>query len=60
VAVQKDGFDVGKEGVVAVEIGPARLHHADFVAIFRIQEIGNGATEKIGFRKKIGIEDGRQ
>ncbi len=30
VAVEEDGFDLGKEAVVAVEVGPAGLDHADF------------------------------
>ena len=29
VAVEEDGFDLGEEAVVAVEVRPAGLHHAD-------------------------------
>src|SRR5207249_11751498 len=58
VAVEKNGFDVGEQGIVAVEIGPARLHHADVAATVGVHEIGNRAAKKIGLGKKVGVEDG--
>ena len=29
VAVEQDSLDFGQEGIVAVQVRPARLHHAD-------------------------------
>src|SRR6266699_2471322 len=58
VAVEKNGFDIGQERVVAVEIRPARLHHADFATAIGIHEIRNRAAEKIRLGEKISIEDG--
>ena len=54
VAVEQNGFDLREQRVVAVQIGPAGLRHADC----RILEIGNGAAQKIGFGNKVGVEDG--
>src|SRR5205814_648894 len=45
MAVQKNGFDLRQERVIAIEIGPARLRHADF----GILKIRNGPAEEIGF-----------
>src|SRR6266851_6338100 len=53
VAIKQYGFDVGEQRVVAVEIGPSRLHHADFFAAVGTHEIGNGAAEKIGLWQKV-------
>src|SRR5229473_853704 len=58
VAVEKNGFHVGQEGIIGVEIGPASLHHADFRAAIGIHEIRNGAAEKIGLREKVGVKHG--
>ena len=58
MAVEKNGLNVSEQGVVAVEIGPARLHHADLTAALRIHEVGNGAEQKIRFGEKVGVEDG--
>src|SRR5260370_20774808 len=60
VAVEKNGFDIGQERVVAVEIRPARLHHADFAAAIVIHEIRNRAAEKIRLGQKTGIEDSNE
>ena len=38
----------------AVQIGPARLHHADL----GIGEMMHGALQKIARRNEIGVEDG--
>src|SRR6202521_1374104 len=59
-AVEQNSLDIGEQGVVTVEIGPARLHHADFVAALWIHEIRNRAAEKIGFGQEIGVEDGHE
>ena len=58
MAVKEDGLDVREQGVVAVEIRPARLHHADFFAALRIHEVRNRAAEEIGLREKVRVEDG--
>ena len=55
--IEQDGFDVSQQGVIAIEIGPARLHHADVVSAVRRQKIRNRAPQKIGVGKKIGVED---
>ncbi len=54
MAVQQHRLDFGEEVVIAVEIAPAGLHHADL----GVGEVVNGAHQKIGGRNKIGIEDG--
>ena len=53
VAVEQHGFHFGQEVVVAVQIAPARLHHADL----RIGEVVNGAHQEVGRRNEIGVED---
>jgi hypothetical protein len=58
MTVEQNGFDIGEQRIVIVEISPARLHHADFFAAIRVQEIWNRPAEKIGFGKKVGVEDG--
>ena len=54
VAVEQDGLDLGKHAVVAVEVGPAGLHHADL----RLGEVVDDLHEPVGRRDKIGVEDG--
>ena len=54
VAVEQDRFDFGQRGVMAVQVGPAPLDHADF----GIGEIGQRAAQKIGRGQEIGVEDG--
>ena len=54
VAVEEDGFDLGEEAVVAVEVSPAGLHHADS----RLGEVVDGAQEPIGAGDEVGVEDG--
>src|SRR5207247_8693848 len=44
VAVEKNGFDVGEQGIVAVEVCPPSLHHANVAATVGVHEIGNGAA----------------
>ncbi len=41
---------------MAVQIGPAALHHADF----GVDEIGHGSAQKIRRRQKIGVKDGHK
>src|SRR5439155_12221394 len=44
VTVEKNGFDVGEQGIVAVEVCPPSLHHANVAATVGVHEIGNGAA----------------
>jgi len=60
MAVQKNGFDASEQGIVGVQIGPARLHHADFFAAVGIHEIRNGAAKEIGPRDEVGVKDGNE
>ncbi len=54
VAIEQNGLDLGKEAVVAVEMRPARLHHADL----RIGKVMHNLHKPSSGRHKIGIEDG--
>ena len=54
VAVEQDGFDLGEEAVVAVEVGPAGLHHADF----RLGEVVDDLHQPVARRDEVGVEDG--
>src|SRR5579863_7888612 len=62
VAVEQDGFDLREERVVAVEVSPSCLDHADLGvvvrAIGRRDEIGDGAAKEIGFGDKVSVENG--
>ena len=54
VAVEQNGLDFGEEGIIAVDVGPAGLHHADL----RIGEVMDRAQQKIFRRREVGVEDG--
>jgi len=54
VAVEQDGFDLSEETVVAVEVGPPALHHADV----RFGEVVDDLHEPVGRGDEIGVEDG--
>jgi hypothetical protein len=54
VAVEQDGLDLGQHAVVAVEVRPARLHHADL----RLGEVVDHLHQPVGRRHKVGVEDG--
>jgi hypothetical protein len=54
MAVEQNGLDFGQQRVVAVDVGPARLHHADL----GIGEVMDALHQKIGRRNKIGVKDG--
>jgi hypothetical protein len=56
VAIEEDALDLGQEGVVAVDVPPARLDHADL----RVREVVDGLLEKVRLRDKVGVEDGDQ
>src|SRR6266404_735686 len=43
-----------EQGIIAIQIGPTRLHHSDLF----ILEVRNAAPEKIGSGNKVRVEDG--
>ncbi len=58
MSIEEDGFNLRKEGIVAVEVGPASLDHPDLVAALGIQKIGNRAAEEILLRNEVSVENG--
>ena len=54
MAVEQDGLDLGEQAVVAVEVGPAGLDHADF----GLGEVMDDAHEPVGRGHEVGVEDG--
>src|SRR5580704_3908772 len=60
VAVEEDGFDLCEERVVAVEVRPARLNHADFGSVCGIDEIRNRAAQKISLGNKVPVEESNE
>ncbi len=54
VAVQQDGLDFGQEGIVPVDVGPARLHHADP----GIGEMVDHLHQPVRRGRKVRVEDG--
>ena len=54
VAVQQNSFDLSQKRVMAVEMRPARLHHADA----RIGEVMDGPQQKIFRGSEVGVENG--
>src|SRR4051812_7631636 len=54
VAVEKDGLDLREERVVAVEVRPASLHHADL----RVSKVVNNAHEPVFGRDEVSVKDG--
>ena len=56
VPVEEDGLPAGEQAVGAVEVAPARLHHAQL----GVGEVVDGALEKVGGRHEVGVEDGDQ
>ena len=54
VAVEQDRLDLGQHAVVAVEVGPARLHHADL----RLGKVVDHLHQPVRRRHKVGVEDG--
>ena len=53
VAVEQNGFDLRQQRIVAIDVRPARLHHADL----RVGEMVDALEQKIARRHKIGIEN---
>ncbi len=58
VAIEQNRFDLREERVVAIEIGPAGLDHADVLSFNEIEKIRNGAAKEVGFRDEVRVEDG--
>jgi len=56
VAIEQNGFDLREQRVVAVDVRPARLHHADL----GVGEVMYALQQKVGGRNKIGVEDGNE
>ena len=56
VAVEQDRLDPGQQRIVAVQVTPARLHHAHF----GIGEVGHGLPEEFRVGHKIGVENRHQ
>ena len=54
MAVKQDGLDFGEKGIVAIDMRPACLHHADTF----VGEVMNDAPEKIRRRYEISVKDG--
>src|ERR1700732_794613 len=56
MAVEQNGFYLGQHRVVAVDVGPPRLHHADL----GIGEVMDALQQKVGRRNKISVKDGNE
>ena len=54
--VEQNGLNFGKKRIVAIDVGPAGLHHADF----RIGQMVDSAHQKIFRRNKVGVEYGNE
>ncbi len=54
VAVEQNGFYLREKRIVAVDVRPARLHHANLW----IGEVVDGAQQKIFRRSEVGVKDG--
>ena len=53
VAVELNGLDLGQEAVVAIQVRPARLRHADL----GLGEMVDDVHEPGGRRDEVGVED---
>ena len=53
VAIEQDGFDLREEAVVAVEVRPARLHHA----YTGFSKVVDNLHDPLAGRYKVGVED---
>src|ERR1019366_4238591 len=56
MTVEKDGLNLRKHAVVAIEVGPAGLHHADL----RLGKMVDDFHEPVDRRHEIGVEDGHE
>ena len=51
--VEQNGFNLGQERIVAIDVRPARLHHPDL----RIGKVVDSAQQKIFRRSKVSVKD---
>ncbi len=54
MAVEQDGLDLGEKRVMAVDVRPARLHHADA----GVGEMVHGLAQKIFRGNEVCVKDG--
>ena len=54
MAVEQDRFHFGKKRIVAIDVCPARLHHADF----RIGEMVDRAQREVLWWDEVRVKDG--
>ena len=54
MAVEQDRLHLGEKRVVAVDVRPARLHHADF----GIGEVMNALQQEVFRRREVSVENG--
>jgi len=54
--VEQHGFHFRKEVVIAVDVAPARLHHAHR----GVGKVMDGAYQEVGRRAKVGVEYGHE
>jgi len=53
VSVEENRLNLGQQGIVLVDVAPARLHHADV----RLAEMGHEPRQEITRRDEVGVED---
>ena len=56
VSIENDRLHLRQKRVLAIDVSPAHLHHADF----RIAEVVHDIVEEIRRRYKVGIKDRNQ
>ena len=56
MTVEQNGFNVSEERIVAIQVCPASLDHADF----RIAKIMNDTQQEIFRGHKVGVEDSNE
>ena len=60
MSVEQDRFDLREERVVAIEVCPAGLDHADVLGFFTVYKVRDGSAQKIGLGNKVGVKDGNE
>ena len=56
VPIKQNCLHLRQQRVIAVEVGPPRLHHPDFPVL----KVGNRAPQKVGLREKVRVENGHE
>ncbi len=54
MTIQQNRFHLGQKRVVAIDVRPASLHHANLA----LREVVDGARQKIFRRNEVSIENG--